>query len=80
MSFRTFILRLQKKTLFDVLDRQIEEAHRIGKKLDFYKTTLDGEADWFERVCRERIEKTDKKKGKAADGTCTNSTVCHSTP
>lgn len=81
MRFLAFVQRLQKKALFESLNQQIKEAERIGKKMDVYRTTLDGEADWFERVCREKLDDVEQKKKRTKpNGTCTNSPACDSAP
>lgn len=74
--------RLQKKQLYEVLDNQIAEADRIGKKMDQYRLTLDreygnpGEPGWFERVCKEHLESIEVKRKDEHSGACTTTAPC----
>lgn len=73
--------RLQKKQLYEALDHQIEEAERIGKKLEQYqyKLTVDGDTLWFrERLCEDFLKEKESKGSKGlSNGTCSTPASCN---
>ncbi len=49
------------KEILKKLDEQFEESKNLSEKLDKYKAALDGEEDWFERVCVEHFDDKNKE-------------------
>lgn len=79
MSFRRFISRLQKKTLFESLDQQIDIAKKIERRMEErqQQLSMDGENDWFERTCNERFkERWEIGKKRNQHGSCSNTASC----
>lgn len=71
-----FFGRLQKKQLYKALDDQIAVANNISRNMDQYRLTVDGEVDWFLRVCHERLEDEAIKRKDNHNGACSSSSPC----